>query len=129
MRCGYCFQTVTRGSDHVHDPKVCASCKRELPATSFQHWPSSADGRRHTCADCSSVQRVGQERTRQQSRQAQRQEENELLRDRGYRWQPTVAAGRKTWQLLDPSGWPVNKRAALSAIHIADHGYDEEPFL
>lgn len=124
--CGYCKQTVPYDQPHVHDPKVCNTCSRELPAAAFPVHPSSADGRRHSCDACSGQRRTQLADEQRASREKHRREENQLLREHGYRWSRPTSPARL--RLLDPTGKPVTKDDALAAIDLAVHGPQDEPF-
>lgn len=78
----------------MHDPKVCSACKRELPASSFPLWPSSADGRRHQCKDCVQVEQSAQAVKRTEEREQSHKSRNERLKENGYTWAIRTPDGR-----------------------------------
>jgi len=94
-RCGYCGAYVDKDKEaHIHDPKTCSACKRELPASQFPRWPSSADGRRHQCRDCIRGERGEQQVKRAEDRERSRQRRNEWFRKNGYTWVIHTPDGR-----------------------------------
>ncbi|MFJ3472532.1 hypothetical protein ACIPJ1_06315 [Microbacterium maritypicum] len=94
-RCGYCGENVDkRQGTHVHDPKICSACKRELPTAEFPRWPSSADGRRHQCRTCVRGELDAQKVKRAENRERSRQWRNEWFRKNGYTWVVRTPDGR-----------------------------------
>jgi hypothetical protein len=127
--CGYCNEYVDLDlGPHVHDPKVCAGCHREFPASGFPPHRSSCDGRRMRCADCSAALRAEQGVRQAADRAAGRDAERALLRKHGYRWVPRPrAGGERGWALLDPAAAEVSKDDALTAIYAAEDRDREYP--
>lgn len=119
--CGYCNEQVDLSErPHVHDPKICKRCRTELPASDFQSWPSSADGRRHTCRNCVAGDSEEARAERAIQKDKQFHAEKEKLKEYGYRWRRRpVRSGPNpdfVWVLLDPHGREVSNEAALRAI-------------
>lgn len=127
--CGYCNQYVDLDlGPHVHDPKVCAGCHREFPASDFPLHPSSGDGRRMRCRACSAALRAEQGVKQAADRAAGRDAERALLRKHGYRWvRRPRAGGEWGWALLDPAAAEVSRDDALRAIYAVEDDDWEYP--
>lgn len=106
------------GPPHVHDPKVCRECRRELPISAFEPHKSSCDGHRMICRDCSTAERHRQSTQRRQQTEQARRDEAALLRQHGYHW-----------VLRGPTGQIVTRDEALNVIWRQSGEYydDEEP--
>jgi hypothetical protein len=122
--CGYCHQAVLMGPGapaHVHDPKVCRTCTRELPISEFPAWPSSVDGHRHTCADCSMSAHQSDVAAQRTQRSERRTAWNEELRRRGFRWHRS----RTGWELVYIlSGRPVTEHEAAQIVEQLEDADD-----
>jgi hypothetical protein len=98
---------------HVHDPKVCKECKRELPISEFPPWQSSCGGHRHTCHDCSGAAHRRNVATQRELRVQRRAAWNDDLRRHGYRWRKTDAG----WSLSNVlTGEVVTEDQAAATI-------------
>lgn len=58
----------------------------------------------------------------------QREQDNESLRQHGYRWERRWRDGQTQWRLLDGSGRVVRKENALEELHRAVYEGSEEEF-
>ncbi|WP_156382829.1 hypothetical protein [Sanguibacter sp. Leaf3] len=129
--CGACKQRVdVDAGPHVHDPKDCPGCDQKLPASAFPLWPSSVDGRRKTCADCSKgirkTQSADLRAAKQAAREADREAESAALRDLGYRWVRRYEPdGTWAWILLNRAGLEVSKESALAEVR--DRALEDMP--
>ena len=114
--CGYCHQSVdiSPGAPaHVHHPKVCQDCKRELPISEFPPWQSSCDGHRHSCHDCSAAAHQRNVATQREQRVQRRAAWNEDLHRHGFRRHKTASG----WSLSNVvTGEVVTEEQAEAAI-------------
>ena len=130
--CGYCKEMVDLSGDtHIHDPKKCKQCGETLPAEAFDRWPSSADGRRHTCSQCVGNEPAATRAQRVIEKDKQLRDHKEKLKEHGYRWvQLVVQSGPDPFlrgALLDPQGQEVSKEHALVTLGCRKPGTQRLP--
>ena len=119
--CGYCHQEAVQGQ-HLHDPKVCRTCHRELPISAFPAHASACDGHRADCHDCAKARGEVVRTQAAAAREAAKAREKDLLRSHGYAWSKSRRGslnGELLWVLTGPDGSTTTKEAALGRIYAA----------